>query len=239
MMSDELLRIEDLCVSYGDFVAVDSVSMRVDKGQIVSLIGINGAGKTTLINTAAGLHASKSGKVFFKGEDITSLPPQKIVERGLSLVPQGGRCFNRMSVQDNLLLGSFPKSARKKAGQTIERVYELFPDLAAMRQRPAGTLSGGQRQMVAIGRALMACPECLIFDEISLGLAPAVINDIYLKIGSIMNEEKTSIILIEQDTSRALRTSDTFYVMLKGKVVLSGKSSDIDPETLKKAYFGI
>ena len=238
-MSDALLRIEQLSAGYGDFVAVDSVDLEVEKGQVVSLIGINGAGKTTLMDTVAGLHRPSSGKVLFDGEDITALSADKIAARGLMMVPQGGRCFPRMSVQDNLLMGSFPKNARKTAKQTLEHIYELFPDLGGMKQRPAGTLSGGQRQMVAIGRALMGAPKCLIFDEISLGLAPAVINDIYKKIKRINEEEKTSIILIEQDIRRVLKASDRFYVMLKGKAVLSGKSDEIDSETLKKAYFGI
>ncbi|MBR1535281.1 MAG: ABC transporter ATP-binding protein [Ruminococcus sp.] len=238
-MSDALLSIKNLSAGYGDFVAIDSVDLAVKKGQIVSLIGINGAGKTTLMHTVAGLHKPASGKVLFGGEDITGLSADKIVAKGLSLVPQGGRCFTRMSVQDNLLMGSFPRSARKNAKQTLEHIYELFPDLGEMKQRPAGNLSGGQRQMVAIGRALMGDPECLIFDEISLGLSPAVINDIYKKIKRINEEENTSIILIEQDIRRALKASDAFYVMLKGRVALSGQSDEIDSETLKKAYFGI
>ena len=238
-MSDALLRIEALSAGYGDFVAVDAVDLEVGEGQIVSLIGINGAGKTTLMDTVAGLHRPTAGKVLFAGEDITGLSADRIVAKGLSMVPQGGRCFPRMSVQDNLLMGSFPKAARKNAKQTLEHIYELFPDLADMKQRPAGTLSGGQRQMVAIGRALMGAPKCLIFDEISLGLAPAVINDIYKKIKRINEEEKTSIILIEQDIRRVLKASDSFYVMLKGRVVLCGKSDEVDSEALKKAYFGI
>lgn len=238
-MSDVLLKVEDLSAGYGDFLAVDSVSMSVEKGQIVSLIGLNGAGKTTLINTVAGLHKPSSGKVIFNGEDITSLSANKIAGKGLSLVPQGGRCFGHMSVQDNLLMGSFPKAARKNVKEKLEHIYELFPDLADMKRKPAGNLSGGQRQMAAIGRALMAKPQCLIFDEISLGLSPVVISDIYKKIKLINETEKTSIILIEQDISRALKASDSFFVMLKGRVVLSGKSSGVDSETLKKAYFGI
>lgn len=238
-MSDALMSIKNLSAGYGDFVAVESVDLAVKKGQIVSLIGINGAGKTTLMHTVAGLHKPASGKVLFGGEDITGLSADKIVAKGLSLVPQGGRCFTRMSVQDNLLMGSFPRSARKNAKQTLEHIYELFPDLGEMKQRPAGNLSGGQRQMVAIGRALMGDPECLIFDEISLGLSPVVINDIYKKIKRINEEENISIILIEQDIRRALKASDAFYVMLKGRVALSGQSDEIDSETLKKAYFGI
>lgn len=238
-MSEPLLRIDDLSVGYGDFIAVDGASLQVDEGQIVSLIGLNGAGKTTLTSAVTGLLKPTSGKVYFGAEDITGMNTDKIVSKGLSLIPQGGRCFNRMSVQDNLLMGSFPRSARKEAKETLGHVYELFPVLKEKMRDPAGSLSGGQRQMVAIGRALMARPKCLIFDEISLGLSPAVIKDIYNRIQSINERDKTAIILIEQDTRRALKMSDSFFVMLKGKIVLSGKSAEVDAETLKEAYFGI
>ena len=238
-MSEPLLRIEELSVLYGDFIAVEEASLSVDEGQIVSLIGLNGAGKTTLMSAVMGLHKPASGKVFFNGKDITAAHTDKIVAQGLSLIPQGGRCFNRMSVQDNLLMGSFPKAARKDAKETLEHIYELFPVLKEKMRDPAGSLSGGQRQMVAIGRALMARPKCLIFDEISLGLSPAVIKDIYNRIQTINEVDKTAIILIEQDTRRALKMSDSFFVMLKGKVVLSGKSAEVDADTLKEAYFGI
>lgn len=238
-MSEPILQVQELNAGYGDFSAVEQASFSVDHGQIITLIGLNGAGKTTLVKTIAGLHKPTSGKVLFMGEDITRLSAEKIVSRGLSMVPQGSRCFNRMSVHDNLLMGSFPKSARKHAKETLRHVYELFPVLEEMKKRPAGTLSGGERQMVAIGRALMARPKCLIFDEISLGLSPAIIKDIYKRIIQINEDDKTSVILIEQDTQRALRTADSFYVMLKGKMVLSGKSNEVDAEMLKKAYFGI
>ncbi|MBQ3265856.1 MAG: ABC transporter ATP-binding protein [Ruminococcus sp.] len=238
-MSDVLLTIEKLSVMYGDFIAVEEASLTVDEGQIVSLIGLNGAGKTTLMSAVMGLHKPASGKVVFNGKDITSAHTDRIVAQGLSLIPQGGRCFNRMSVQDNLLMGSFPKTARKGAKETLAHIYELFPVLKEKMRDPAGSLSGGQRQMVAIGRALMARPKCLIFDEISLGLSPAVIKDIYHRIRTINELDKTAVILIEQDTRRALRMSDSFYVMLKGRTVLSGKSDEVDAETLKDAYFGI
>ena len=238
-MSDALLRIEDLSVYYGDFIAVQGASLSVNEGQIISLIGLNGAGKTTLMSAVMGISKPSSGKVYFDGQDITSMNTDKIVAKGLSLIPQGGKCFNRMSVQDNLLMGSFPKSARKNAKETLEHIYELFPVLKEKMKDPAGSLSGGQRQMVAIGRALMAHPKCLIFDEISLGLSPAVIKDIYHRIKTINELDHTAVILIEQDTRRALKMSDDFFIMLKGKVVLSGKSADVDAETLKDAYFGI
>lgn len=238
-VSDALLQINNLSVNYGDFIAVEDASLAVEEGQIISLIGLNGAGKTTLVSSVMGLIKRSSGKVIFDGSDISDLPTDKVVARGLSLIPQGGRCFNRMSVQDNLLMGSFPRSARKGAKETLSRIYELFPVLKEKMRDPAGSLSGGQRQMVAIGRALMARPKCLIFDEISLGLSPSVIKDIYKRISMINETDKTAVILIEQDTQRALKMSDVFYVMLKGKTVLSGRSADVDAESLKEAYFGM
>ena len=238
-MGEPILQIESLRVNYDDFIAVEDASLQVEPGQIVSLVGLNGAGKSTLMNTVAGLRRPADGRVLFRGEDITGLPAEQIVSRGLSLVPQGGCCFNTLSVQDNLLMGSYPKAARKHAGEALRHVYDLFPMLEEKKKSPAGTLSGGQRQMVAIGRALMGKPACLIFDEISLGLAPAVIRDIYRRILQINRDDGTAVILIEQDTQRALAASECFYIMLKGRVVLTGRSAEIDAEALKKAYFGI
>lgn len=238
-MGEPILQVDNLRVSYDDFIAVDDVSLCVEAGEIVSLVGLNGAGKSTLMNTVAGLMQPNAGSVRFRGEEITGLPAERIVSRGLSLVPQGGRCFNNLSVQDNLLMGSYPKNVRKQAAAALQRVYELFPMLEEKKNSPAGTLSGGQRQMVAIGRALMGRPSCLIFDEISLGLAPAVIKDIYRRIAQINETEKTAVVLIEQDTRRALDASERYYVMLKGRIVLSGRSAQIDADALKKAYFGV
>ena len=238
-MGEPILQIENLCVRYDEFLAVEDVSMKVEPGQIVSLVGLNGAGKSTLVNTVAGLRRPNAGRVLLRGEDITGLPAEQIVTRGLSLVPQGGCCFNSLSVQDNLLMGSYPKAARKNAQEALRYVYKLFPMLEEKKNSTAGTLSGGQRQMVAIGRAMMGKPACLIFDEISLGLAPTVIRDIYRCIQQINRSDGTAVILIEQDTQRALAASEYFYVMLKGRVVLSGRSAEIDAGTLKKAYFGI
>lgn len=237
-MSDLILKVEGLQAKYGDFLAVESASLEVPDGKIVSVIGSNGAGKSTLMDTIAGIHKPSAGKVFFKGEDITGMPAEKIVTRGLSLVPQGSRCFIRMSVEDNLIMGSYPKSARSKMKQSLERVYELFPVLKEKRNELSGNLSGGQRQMVAVARALMTNPELIIFDEISLGLAPTVIKDIYARVKEI-NKEGTSIVIVEQDTQRAIRTGETCHVMLKGKVVLSGLSKELGDEEIKKAYFGI
>lgn len=237
-MSDPILKVEGLQAKYGDFLAVESATLDVPEKKIVSVIGSNGAGKSTLMDTISGIHKPSAGKVIFKGEDITGMPAEKIVTRGLSLVPQGSRCFIRMTVEDNLIMGSYPKSARGKMKQSLEKVYDLFPVLKEKRNELSGSLSGGQRQMVAVGRALMTNPELIIFDEISLGLAPTVIKDIYARVKEI-NREGTTIVIVEQDTQRAIRTGETCHVMLKGKVVLSGLSKELSDEEIKKAYFGI
>lgn len=237
-MSEVIFEIADLSVKYGEFIAVSDVSMSIPKGSIVSVLGTNGSGKTTLMNTAAGLCAPFSGEIRFMGEDITGISPDMIVERGISLVPQGGRCFNRMSVLDNLMAGSFVKRARGSAKKSLERVFELFPVLYEKKHLPAGSLSGGQRQMAAIGRSLMSEPQLMMFDELSLGLAPVVIKDIYAAIKRISSEEGTTVILVEQDTARAMQMSDYTYIMLKGSVVLEGKSSELSAEEVRKAYFG-
>jgi len=237
-MSEPILRVENIRAKYGDFVAVEDASLDVPQGKIVSVIGSNGAGKSTLMDTIAGSHKPDSGKVFFKGEDITGLSAEKIVIRGLSLVPQGSRCFVRMTIEDNLIMGSYPKSARKMKQESLARVYELFPVLKEKRNELSGSLSGGQRQMVAIGRALMTNPELVLFDEISLGLAPTIIKDIYARIKQISGDGMT-VVLVEQDTKRAIRTSEISHVMLKGKVVLSGRSSELGEDQIKKAYFGL
>lgn len=237
-MSDPILRVEGVQSKYGDFIAVESATLEVPEKKIVSIIGSNGAGKSTLMDTIAGLHKPSAGKIYFKGEDITGLPAEKIVLRGLSLVPQGSRCFIRMSVEDNLIMGSFPKTARQNVKDTLEWVYELFPVLKEKRNDPSGSLSGGQRQMVAVGRALMTKPELILFDEISLGLAPTIIKDIYARIKEI-SAGGTSVVLVEQDTQRAIRTAEICHIMLKGNVVLSGKSGELTDEQIKAAYFGI
>lgn len=237
-MSEPILKVENVMAKYGDFIAVADATLDVPPGKVVSVIGANGAGKSTLMDCIAGLHKPSSGKVFFKGEDITGLPPYEIVTKGLSLVPQGSRCFVRMSVEDNLRMGSFPKAARKHVKSSLERVYELFPVLKEKRGEASGSLSGGQRQMVAIGRALMTMPELILFDEISLGLAPTIIKDIYARIKQI-NGEGMSIVLVEQDVKRSIKASEISHVMLKGRVVLSGPSKDIPEEEIKNAYFGI
>ena len=233
-----LLRVENLCVTYGDFIAVRDATLDVPENLIVSIIGSNGAGKSTLMDCISGVHKPKSGKVYFKGEDITGLDAHKIVAMGLTLVPQGSRCFVRMTVEENLIMGSYTKKARKGAGGSLERVYELFPVLREKRKLACASLSGGQRQMVAIGRALMSNPSMMLFDEISLGLAPTVIKDIYACIKQI-SLDGVGVVLVEQDVKRSIKTSEYSHVMLGGSVVLSGYSKSLSEEDIKKAYFGI
>ena len=237
-MSESILKVENVEVKYGEFSAVQGASFEVPDKSIVSLIGSNGAGKSTLMDSIAGIHRPCAGKIYYKGEDITGQPANVVVEKGLSLVPQGSRCFVRMSVEDNLFVGSYPKRARSKAKENLEKIYTLFPVLKEKRRDASGSLSGGQRQMVAIGRALMADPDLVLFDEISLGLAPTIIKDIYARIKQI-NQEGMSVVLVEQDVHRSRKASATCFVMLKGSIALSGPSAKLTEEEIKNAYFGI
>ena len=237
MSSEPMLVVDNVCAKYGDFIAVAGATFDVPAQSIVSVIGSNGAGKSTLMDCIAGIHKPVSGRILFKGVDITGMKPTNIVAMGLALVPQGSRCFIRMSVEDNLIMGAYPKHARPGLKERLQKVYELFPILYEKRNDLSGSLSGGQRQMVAIGRALMSKPELILFDEISLGLAPTVIKDIYSRIRQI-NREGVSAVLVEQDVVRSKKTSTYSYIMLKGKMVLSGVSKELDDETIKNAYFG-
>jgi len=238
MSSEPILKVENVCSKYGDFIAVADATFEVPDKAIVSIIGSNGAGKSTLMDCIAGIQKPVSGRIIYKGEDIAGMKPTGIVARGLALVPQGSRCFVRMSVEDNLIMGAFPKHARAGQKERLNKVYELFPMLHEKRNDLSGSLSGGQRQMVAIGRALMSKPEMILFDEISLGLAPTVIKDIYARIRQI-NREGVSAVLVEQDVARSKKTSVYSYIMLKGEMVLEGPSKELDDETVKNAYFGI
>ena len=232
------LKVEGINVFYHDFHALWDVSMAVDLGEIVSIIGSNGSGKSTLLNTLAGQLTPKTGDISYLGESIGGRPPHETVARGMALVPEGRRVFPSLTVFENLFMGSYTPKARKNREQSLENIYELFPRLQERRNQMANTLSGGEQQMLAIGRALMSEPQMLLCDEISLGLAPIVIKGIYQKIHQI-NESGLTIILVEQDIKRSLRAADRAYVMLEGKVVLEGKPSDLSEEQVKKAYFGI
>ncbi len=233
-----VLRVEEVDVHYGDFQAIRKVSFEVPEGSVVSIIGANGAGKSTLLKAISGLLKPTRGRLFLADREITSTPAHEIVAGGVALVPEGARVFPRMTVLDNLITGSYTGRARSKGDELLKRVYELFPILAERSKQIAGSLSGGQRQMLAIGRALMSDPKLIMFDEISLGLAPTVVKDIYQRI-KVINQEGTTVVLVEQDVKRSLKASETSYVMLEGRFVLSGRSSELSEEAVRKAYFGI
>ena len=233
-MSEPLLSIEGLEASYGDARALHGVSCVVQKGETLALIGSNGAGKSTLLKSICGLVANNTGKIIFKGEDITGLAANEIVKRGIALVPEGRRLFPSLSVEENLVLGG--RVARP--GQwSLDTVYGLFPILKDKRYQPSTSLSGGQQQMVAIGRALMSNPDLILLDELSLGLAPIVIKDIYELLPRITGGG-LSAILVEQDVTRALATADRFMCLQEGHVSLEGEPLAYSREDITRAYFG-
>ena len=232
------LQLARVNLFYHDFHALRDISMEADQGEIVSIIGSNGSGKSTLLNTMAGQLTPRSGGISCFGESIVGLPPHETVARGIALVPEGRRVFPHLTVFENLFMGSYTHRARKSRGQSLENVYRLFPRLRERRNQTADTLSGGEQQMLAIGRALMSQPKILLCDEISMGLAPIVVRDIYRKILEI-NRLGTTIILVEQDITRALHLADRAYVMLEGRVALEGTPSELTEEQVEKAYFGI
>ncbi|MBP5263511.1 MAG: ABC transporter ATP-binding protein, partial [Lachnospiraceae bacterium] len=205
-----MLALEDVYVNYGTLQIIQGVSMKIKDGEMISLVGSNGAGKTTLLKTISGLKKAMAGKILWDGEDITSLSPDKIVARGIVQVPEGRKLFPQMTVQENLELGSYLKEAKKKRKDTLEYVYEMLPDLRKKAKMPAGSLSGGQQQMVAIGRGLMACPKVLIFDEPSIGLSP-LLTDIMFEIIQKIKDAGTTVMLVEQNVQNALRMADRGY----------------------------
>jgi branched-chain amino acid transport system ATP-binding protein len=232
------LKVTNLNVHYKDFQALWDVSLEVKIGEIVSIIGANGAGKSTLLNTISGLLVPTQGHIEFFGEDIAGLPAHKTLAGGLSLVPEGRRVFPRLTVYENLVMGSYTPRSRPGRDEALDRLYNLFPILKARSNQMADTLSGGEQQMLAVARALMSDPKIVLCDEISLGLAPTVIKDIYRRLKQI-NDEGLTIVLVEQDIKRSLKTARHAYVMLEGKVVLEGEPSSLSEEEVKKAYFGI
>jgi branched-chain amino acid transport system ATP-binding protein len=232
------LKVSELDVHYKDFQALWNVSFEVNKGEMVSIIGANGSGKSTLLNSIAGLLAPSRGTIEFFGERIDDLLPHETVPRGITLVPEGRRVFPRLSVYENLVMGSYTPKKRAKKDEMLAKIYELFPILEARSHQMANTLSGGEQQMLAIGRAMMSEPQLILCDEISLGLAPVVIKDIYKRLRQI-NQDGITIVLVEQDIKRSLKVANRAYIMLEGKVVLEGEPSALTEEQVKKAYFGI
>ena len=234
-----LLEARNLHVGYGDASAVWDVSLDVDAGEIVSVIGPNGAGKTTLINAIAGLLRCRSGEFRFDGCDMNSVKAHDYCAHGIALVPEGRRLFVKMSVEENLELGCYLRAARAARTQSLERVYSLFPILREKRRQPTGELSGGQQQMVAIGRALMAQPRVVLFDEPSLGLAPAIVDDIFTIIERV-RADGAAVLLVEQNVLKALETADRAYVLEQGRIVAQGLPADLLKQPhIREAYLGV
>ena len=234
---EQILKVENINVYYGAIHAIKGVSLHVDEGEVVTLIGANGAGKSTTLQTVSGLLRSRTGSVEFCGENISKLPPHKIVERGLAQVPEGRRIFLQMSVQENLEMGAYTRSGAG-VDEDIERVYEQFPRLKERRRQIAGTLSGGEQQMLAMGRALMSRPKLLMLDEPSMGLAPILVEQIFDIIQSL-HESGTTILLVEQNAQMALSVADRAYVMETGVISLSGTGRELaESDQVKKAYLG-
>ena len=234
-----LLEARNLHVGYGDASAVWDVSLDVDAGEIVSVIGPNGAGKTTLINAIAGLLRCRSGELRFDGCDMNCVKAHDYCGHGIALVPEGRRLFVKMSVEENLELGCYLRAARSARTQSLERVYGLFPILRDKRRQPAGELSGGQQQMVAIGRALMARPRVVLFDEPSLGLAPSIVDDIFAIIERV-RDDGAAVLLVEQNVLKALDVADRAYVLEQGRIVSAGLPADLLTQPhIREAYLGV
>ena len=239
MPGETLLKVSNLDIFYGGIQALWNVSLEVKPEEITALIGANGSGKSTLLDTISGLMHPTKGSIEFEGKSITNLDPFQIVALGISQVPEGRRIFPDLSVLDNLILGSYNHKARPKKEQNFKMVYDLFPILQERKNQLAKTLSGGEQQMLVLGRGLMSNPKLMLLDEMSLGLAPIVIDKVYKALREI-RERGITILFVEQNVRRSLEEADRAYIMEAGRVVLSGDSADLrEEEEVKKAYFGI
>jgi branched-chain amino acid transport system ATP-binding protein len=233
-----VLEVKEIEVYYGAIHALKKLSISVEQGSIVTLIGANGAGKTTTLKTISGLLRARTGSIMYKNQDITHVPPEKIVGLGISQVPEGRRVFPSMSVMENLEMGAYLRKDKKEVAKDIDNVFTRFPRLKERYKQMAGTLSGGEQQMLAIGRALMARPELLLMDEPSMGLAPLLVKEIFEIIKDI-NERGTTILLVEQNANMALSIADKAYVIETGEIVLEGTAQELmNSEQVKKAYLG-
>ncbi len=233
-----MLEISDLSVNYGGIKALQQVSLRVEKGEIVTLIGANGAGKTTTLKTISRILTAKTGRIIYQGQDITHLPPHEIVKRGIAHSPEGRRILDRQTVLTNLQLGAYTRSDRLGVKSDIEEQWQLFPRLSERREQLAGTLSGGEQQMLAIARALMSRPKLLLLDEPSLGLAPQIVREIFSIIRKL-NESGVTILLVEQNANLALETANRGYVLAAGRLTIAGEAGDLlRDERVKQAYLG-
>ena len=233
-----MLEVRDLQVYYGMIHAIKGISFDVNQGEVIALIGVNGAGKTTTLHTITGLLAPKSGSVLFEGKDITKVPAHKIVSMGMAHVPEGRRVFAELSVYENLKMGAYTRKDKKEIEESLANVYKRFPRLEERKNQMAGTLSGGEQQMLAMGRALMSKPKIILMDEPSMGLSPIFVNEIFDIIRAV-SESGTTVLLVEQNAKKALSISDRAYVLETGTITMSGKAKDLlEDEAVKKAYLG-
>ena len=233
-----MLEIRDLKVNYGMIQAIKGVSFDVNQGEIIALIGANGAGKTTILHTITGLLAPKEGSIIFEGKDITKVPAHKIVSMGMAHVPEGRRVFAELTVLQNLKMGAYTRNDKAEIAQTLQNIYERFPRLEERKNQMAGTLSGGEQQMLAMGRALMSHPKIILMDEPSMGLSPIFVNEIFDIIEQV-SKSGTTVLLVEQNAKKALAIADRAYVLETGKIVLDGKAQELlNNDSIKKAYLG-
>lgn len=233
-----MLEVKDLQVYYGVIQALKGISFNVNQGEVIALIGANGAGKTTTLQTLTGILSPKSGSIVFEGKDLTRTPAHKIVEMGMAHVPEGRRVFADMSVYENLLMGAYTRKDKAEIEESLSGVYKRFPRLEERKGQRAGTLSGGEQQMLAMGRALMSRPRIILMDEPSMGLSPIFVNEIFDIIKSV-SESGTTVLLVEQNAKKALSIADRAYVLEIGKITLEGKASDLlNDESVQKAYLG-
>jgi branched-chain amino acid transport system ATP-binding protein len=231
----KLLTVSGLNAFYGDFQALYGVSLEADEGEVIAVIGANGAGKSTLLNTIAGNIASKGDAIRFGGEAICGLRPWEIVARGISLVPEGRRLFSSLTVEENLRMGAY---ARSRNAHSLDVIYEIFPHLRSRARQSALSLSGGEQQMVAIGRALISKPRLLMCDELSLGLSPKIVSEIYETL-ALIRETGVTLIIVEQNVRQAMAFADRVYCLQEGRVSLEGISSELHPDEVSRAYFGL
>ena len=233
-----MLEVKDLHVYYGVIHALKGISFQVNQGEVIALIGANGAGKTTTLQTLTGILAAKQGSIVFEGKDITKMPAHKIVQMGIAHVPEGRRVFSQLSVYDNLKMGAYTRKDKAEIEQSLSTVYRRFPRLEERKNQRAGTLSGGEQQMLAMGRALMSKPRLIVMDEPSMGLSPIFVNEIF-DIIKVVSESGTTVLLVEQNAKKALSIADRAYVLETGKVTMEGRAEDLlHDEAVQKAYLG-
>ena len=235
---EKMLDIQNLSVYYGVIQALKGISFHVDKGEVVALIGANGAGKTTTLHTLSGLINAESGKIIYKGQDLSRIPGHKIVSLGMAQVPEGRRVFAEMTVLQNLKMGAFTRNDKAEMDETLAKIYKRFPRLEERKTQLAGTLSGGEQQMLAMGRALMSHPDIILMDEPSMGLSPIFVNEIFSIIKDV-NKDGVTVLLVEQNAKKALSIANRAYVLETGKIIKEGNAKDLlkDPD-IKKAYLG-